>query len=247
MSAIAILFLCVFAIAQACNPVDNIGIPRNSRRAKFCDFGRLLCDVATGTVRISNNTTQTSFDVDPTGAEKSRWYVYLDSDRPTDEELYAFYCDPTLKSPRLLTVPNVTAAYAIAGRPLRSIVPSSEYNTTTAIYRFSVQFVMANHVTPYGTVERLYYIYVNSTTSPLYLTILGDGAIELRPKLTPLSTSQLFVMSFEPFTSLPSVGSSEELNQAVDNESVKELEASNATTVAGNSSALTVSNNTGGN
>jgi hypothetical protein len=54
-------------------------------------------------------------------------------------------------------------------------------------------------------------------------------------------------MSFEPFTSLPSVGSSEELNEAVDKESVKELEASNATTVAGNSSALTVSNNTGGN
>jgi hypothetical protein len=35
--------------------------------------------------------------------------VYLDSDRPTDEELYAFYCDPTLKSPRLLTVPDATA------------------------------------------------------------------------------------------------------------------------------------------
>jgi hypothetical protein len=37
---------------------------------KFCDFGRLLCDVATSTVRI-NDTTQTSFDVDPTSADNS--------------------------------------------------------------------------------------------------------------------------------------------------------------------------------
>jgi hypothetical protein len=46
--------------------------PETLAGQKFCDFGRLLCDVATGTVRISNDTTQTSFDVDPTGAEKSR-------------------------------------------------------------------------------------------------------------------------------------------------------------------------------
>ncbi|KAJ6556418.1 hypothetical protein B0H19DRAFT_1262479 [Mycena capillaripes] len=176
----------------------------------FSDFGHLVCDPATDAVFVSANDTLVSFDVNPRLPEESRWYVYLTPDAVTGEELYTFFCDPTFSQPKGSTVSSIMQS------PANRAAPAAETR-----YRFSVEFLGAERVVPYGTLARMYSFCTNLKGATHCFTIQDDGSIILNPATTPRATNQMFVMDMQPILALPDVATSEALDKAVDKEEIK--------------------------
>ncbi|KAJ7448049.1 hypothetical protein FB451DRAFT_1411615 [Mycena latifolia] len=103
------------------------------------------------------------------------------------------------------------------------------------VYQFSLEYVRAERYRPYGSVERLYSIYVNATEDAQYLTIQDDGTVLLSPELlvttedtspedpiTPSSPQhdprQLFVLTFDPLRASRNITASVKSTEAVGHE-----------------------------
>ncbi|KAJ7276850.1 hypothetical protein C8J57DRAFT_1714073 [Mycena rebaudengoi] len=225
ISALFLVAICVQAssiLPQASIITISTGLglyPESLAGEDFCPFGRLVCGTADDTVLISNDTVKTPFFKNPKLAEKTRWYVYLNSNPITGEELYTFYCDPTLTASKVLILPQSATAGSHASAITQS--RSNTFNTAkNTILQFNVAYVKGARQAVYGSLNRFYSISTNSAGDPLYLTAQLNGSVILSPLTSPITKGQLYIMTFDPLPAGATPQDSQKLEQAVDAEEV---------------------------